>query len=432
MKKTLLSLLVGFCVSNHAFADDLLQVYMEATENDPATLQSQALKDSAFASIGTSKASLLPQIEFTLTAYKEGNDSETEYNLASLDLSQSLYDGSAWAGYDQAKLVAAQAEASYGATSQELILRTASAYFDVLSAKDDLAFARSEKRAIARQLEQTKQRFEVGLTAITDVHEAQAQYDTSVAAEISAENAVEINLEALREITGTYHTDIKVLNTESFSASPPQPENIVDWMKIADERNLQLAAANIGVDIAKESISIASAGRYPTLSFIASVNSLAGEADDFGTSGRGNVSELGLYLTVPIYYGGSISANVDAAKFDFVERSQERERIHRSVVRSVRSNYNDVNAAISRIKAFEQAVVSAQSALQATEAGFDVGTRTIVDVLDSTRNVFDARRNLSAVRYGYVISMLSLKLAAGTLTVDDITGINAGLIAQSK
>lgn len=430
MKKSLLALLVGFSVTSQVFADDLYQVYQQALQSDPATLQSQARKDAAFASIGRSRASLLPQIDFTLSASKNGGDSDTEGNQAGIRLTQSIYSAANWAGLDRAELIASQSEASYGAAKQDLILRTVSSYFNVLQAMDDLEFAQSEKRAIERQLEQTKQRFEVGLTAITDVHEAQAQYDTSVASEISAQNAVEINLEALREITGNYHRSVSVLDTDKFSASQPMPANVLDWLKIAEEKNLQLMTSKLGVDISKQSIDIASAGHYPTVGLTASLNSGGDQFSDFGTSNRYNTSSIGVSVNVPIYSGGGTKAGVDVAKFNFVESSEERERTYRSVERSVRSNYYDVTAAISRIKAFEQAVVSAESALKATEAGFDVGTRTIVDVLNSTRNLFDARRNLSRVRYGYVTSILALKLAAGTLSEQDVIDINQGLKNQ--
>jgi outer membrane protein len=437
MKKTLLSLLIGLGISSSVLADDLFQVYKQALENDPATLQSKARKDAAFADINKSKAGLLPQISLSLSASETYGDLERSTNDATLNLSQTIYDRSIWIGYDRAELVAAQADTNLGVAMQDLILRTVSAYFDTLRAQDDLEFASAEKRAIERQLEQTKQRFEVGLTAMTDVHEAQAQFDTSVASEISAQNAVETNLEALREITGNYYTALDVLDTSKFSASMPSPSNINDWLRMADERNLQLMASNADVDIAKFDIGSAQAGHYPTVSLggRANSNDTDGTASDPGNTAaadRFNTYSLQLTVDVPLYSGGRTSANVDSAKFNFVANSENRERIHRSVVRSVRSNYNDVKAAISRIKAFEQAVLSAESALNATEAGFDVGTRTIVDVLNSTRNLFDARRNLSGVRYGYIVSVLSLKLAAGSLTEQDVLDINQGLTTKSK
>lgn len=432
MKKSILSLLVGFSVASQAFADDLYQVYQQALQNDPATLQSQARKDSAFAAIGVSKANLLPQIDFSFDIFKEGGDGTRESNSAGITLNQSIYSAANWAGLDRAELVASQAEASYGAANQDLITRTVGAYFDVLQAKDDLEFAQSEKRAIERQLEQTKQRFEVGLTAITDVHEAQAQFDNAVASEISAENAVEISLEGLREITGVYHPNVWVLDTQKFSPFMPTPAKIEDWLSIAEDRNLQLTAAKIGVDIAKEDISIAKSGHMPTVGLRATLDSGINDYNDFGLNDRINSNSISLNVSVPIYSGGGTTANTDSARFNFVERSEERERVHRSVVRSVRSNYLAVKAQISRIKAFEQTVVSAESALKATEAGFDVGTRTIVDVLNSTRNLFDARRNLSRARYGYITAILNLKLAAGNLSESDVQAVNRGLMQASN
>tara|TARA_R110002167_G_scaffold298619_12_gene502956 strand:+ start:536 stop:1852 length:1317 start_codon:yes stop_codon:yes gene_type:complete len=438
MKKTLLALLIGIGMTSSVYADSLMEVYQQALQNDPATLQTKAQKDAAFIDIDKSRSGLLPQVSLSLSANETFGDFERSTNSASVNLSQSIYDRSVWVALDRAELVASRADTTYANAMQNLIVRTVTSYFNTLQAQDDLEFARAEKRAIERQLEQTKQRFEVGLTAITDVHEAQAQYDTSVAAEISAQNNVETNLEALREITGAYYESLNVLNTGSFSASMPSPNDINNWLKLAEERNLQLMVANTSVDIAKYDIKNARAGHYPSVSLSANAStsdngSFIISTDGVATpAGRANTYGIGLNVSVPLYTGGLVTANVDSAKYSFIANSEERERIHRAVIRSVRSNYNDVKAAISRIKAFEQAVISAESALKATEAGFDVGTRTIVDVLNSTRNLFDARRNLSRVRYGYVTSMMSLKLAAGTLSEKDVSDIDQGLMAKQK
>lgn len=427
MKKTLLALLISVGMTPSAYADSLFEVYQQALQNDPATLQSKANKEAAFIGIKGSRASLLPQISASLSAGKSYGDREGSSNGANITLRQSIYDQSNWIAVDRAELVASRADTIYAQSMQNLIVRTVTNYFNTLQAKDDLAFAKAEKRAIERQLEQTKQRFEVGLTAITDVHEAQAQYDTSLASEISAENNVENNLEALREITGRYYSSLDSLNTETFSAAMPAPANINDWLKLADEFNLQLVASNTSVDIAKFDIKNARSGHMPTVSFSANADS----DDNDNLSERSNSYGIGLSVSIPIYNGGRITANVDTAKQLFIADSEERERIHRQVIRSVRSNYNDVEAAIARIKAFEQSVVSAESALKATEAGFDVGTRTIVDVLNSTRNLFNARRNLSRVRYGYVTSVMDLKLAAGKLSEQDVKDIDLALVAQN-
>ncbi len=426
-------------MTTSAYADSLFEVYQQALQNDPTTLQSKAIKEAAFVNIDRSRASLLPQISASLSAGRSYSDvrasssSTTDSTGASINLNQSIYDRSNWIALDRAELEASRADTIYAQAMQNLIVRTVTSYFNTLQAKDDLEFAKAEKRAIERQLEQTKQRFNVGLTAVTDVHEAQAQYDTSVASEISAENAVETNLEALREITGRYYSALNVLNTETFSAAMPAPANINDWLKLADELNLQLIAANTSVDISKFDIKSARSGHLPTVSLSASAGSGDSSKDQnhVTTDSHSNSYSVGLGVSIPIYSGGRVSADVDAAKFSFIADSEERERIHRQVIRSVRSNYNDVKAAIARIKAFEQAVISAESALNATNAGFEVGTRTIVDVLNSTRNLFDARRNLSRVRYGYVTSVMQLKLAAGKLSEQDVKDIDAALVAQN-
>lgn len=451
MKKTLLSIVIGFGLSGAASAEDLLQVYQQALQNDPSTLQSKANKDAAFSGISVNRANLLPQIQLQLAASKTNGDTSRDTNDVTVSFSQSIWDYSNWRNLDRAELVATQADANYGVAKQDLIIRTVSAYFNVLQDKDDLEFAEAEKRAIERQLEQTKQRFEVGLTAITDVHEAQAQYDTAVASEISAQNDVEISLEALREITGNYYPSVSVLNTDTFSASMPAPTDINNWVSQAQDRNLQLLAAKLGVDIAKEDIEVARNGHYPTVTLSGQYNSndtdgvssdasqqaatsTDGTSDDSTTTvvdnSRFNTSVIQLTVNVPLYRGGATNASVEQARHTFISTSEERERVHRSVVRSVRSNYFDVTASISRIKALSQAVVSAESALKATEAGFEVGTRTIVDVLQSTRNLYDAKRNLASARYGYINSILSLKQAAGTLNEQDVADINSGLKAE--
>ncbi|GAB2685707.1 outer membrane channel protein TolC [Aliiglaciecola aliphaticivorans] len=441
MKKSILSLLIGFSVATQAYADDLYQVYQRALEQDPTINQAKADRDAAFEGISISRANLLPQVSGVISYSKSTQESITFANLDTgpividnettnlgwdISLSLSVYDHQNWVGLNRAEKIAQQFDTSFALAKQELIVRTTIAYLAVLRAKDGLEFVQAEKRAIERQLEQTKQRFEVGLTAITDVHEAQANFDNTVAQEIVAENLVELRLEELREITGKYHDNLSVLNTESFSASRPIPKRVDGWLSIAEEKNLDLMVSKLATEIAKEDIKNARAGHYPTLDLTASIGSDDTEVGDLSLPKRDNDS-IGLSLTVPIYSGGSVSSLTAQAKYNYISASESLELIHRSTVRSIRSSYNDVVAATSTIRAFEQAVISAQSALQATEAGFDVGTRTIVDVLDSTRNLFDARRNLAGARYDFISAVMTLKRSAGNLTEQDLIDINQGL-----
>ncbi|MDP5034786.1 MAG: outer membrane channel protein TolC [Alishewanella sp.] len=429
MKKTLLSTLVLSSLSFFSLqlqADDLKAVYQLATQKDPVVQRAAANRDAATARIDISKARLLPSVSFGAEIGRSSNDDlrfgGSNSIGASVTARQSLFDWFDWQSLPRAEKVALQSQTIYNAEVQGLILRVTSAYFDVLKAKDNLTFVAAEKRSVERQLEQTKQRFAVGLTAITDVHEAQAQYDSVVAREISSENNLENAREALREITGQYHAEVAMLNTDKFSTSRPQPAAANEWVGIAEENNLVLQAQRISLDVAEIDIDLAKAGHLPTVDAIANLGVSKTSGFD-----RFDNSSISISLSVPIYSGGAIDANVRVAQASYVEVSQALEQSYRSVVRQVRSSFNDVNSQMSVIRALEQAVISAQSALQATEAGFEVGTRTIVDVLLSTRNLFDAQRNLSGARYDYILAQLQLKQAAGNLTEEDLLAINNAL-----
>ncbi|MFC4656323.1 MULTISPECIES: outer membrane channel protein TolC [Rheinheimera] len=446
MKKTLLSTVIATTLallSVQANAENLQTIYQLATKKDPQVLKAAATRDAAKAAIDVSKASLLPQIGFSASANKSigdqyNSETGTQYKAeststsAGIALRQSVFDWSNWENLEISEKVALQSQTAYNATVQALIVRVSQAYFDVLSADDDLSFVVAEKRAIERQLEQTKQRFAVGLTAITDVHEAQAQFDSAVASEIAAQNSLEIAREYLREITGEYHSQLDTLNTSRFAPSQPNPASPQDWVQLAQDNNLELKVRKLSVEIAEHNINVAESGHYPTVDFTAQTGfsdskSKNRDTDITFNSPKADSSSVGLELSVPIYSGGATSANEAVKRANYVEASEDLELSYRSVVRQVRSNYNNVGSLISSTKALQQAVVSAESALKATEAGFEVGTRTIVDVLQSTRNLFNARRNLSKARYDYILSILALKQAAGTLTEEDLFTVNKAL-----
>lgn len=441
--KKLLPLLIGAALgslSSSVWADSLAEIYDLAKQNDPQLLSVQAKRDAAFEAVTSSRSTLLPQIN--LTAGYNLTRGETESDIGSafdrdndqnaltagINFSQELYQRSSWITLDNAEKTARQADASYAATQQGLILRTAQAYFEVLKAQDNLEFVRAEKAAVARQLEQTKQRFEVGLSAITDVHDAQAQYDGVLADEVLAENSLTNSYEALREITGQEHKNLNVLDTKRFSASRSNAsaETLIEE---AQEKNLSLLSARIKKDIAKDNISLASSGHLPSLTLDGGYNyaDVSNSAQSDGTTNNFNV---GVNLVVPLYTGGNTSSQTKQAEFNYVSASQDLEAEYRSVVKEVRAQNNNINASIGALRAYEQSVVSARSALEATEAGFDVGTRTIVDVLDATRRLYDANKNLSNARYNYILSVLQLRQAVGTLSEQDVLDVDAGLIAK--
>ncbi|MCJ8302222.1 outer membrane channel protein TolC [Shewanella sp.] len=418
-------------------ADDLLQIYQQALTSDPIALQAQAQRDALYEQIEENRAPLLPTISASVGYDKSWRSEDTQSNTdasginAGVTLNQVIYDHSAWVGLSLAELAASQADAAYASSLQTLIIRVTTAYFAVLSAKDTFEFQGSEKRAIERQLEQTKQRFAVGLTAITDVHEAQAQYDLARAQEILAENELTNSYEALREITGIEHKTINILDTERFSAVTPSPTRAIDWLKMAETNSVDLLTTRIGKDIAQETISLYKAGHMPTLSLNAGYTTNFQQENNDNDANDFDNGTVGLTLSIPIFEGFKVSSKVNQAQYQYVEASQKMEQTHRKVVKDVRNNFNNVGASISSIRAYEQSVISSESALKATQAGFEVGTRTIVDVLNRTRDLYDSKRKLSDARYGYINSILALKQAAGTLNEDDVIAINHGLTAQA-
>ena len=456
MNKTTLPLIIGLTlgsISNFASGENLQDVYQLALEKDPQVLRAAANVDVNKEGIIQARASLYPNISMSLGAekgvtrgssmvanpvtgidervYSRGESITTNYGFS---LTQEVFNLSTWQNLEQAEKTSLQTIATYEQAKQSLITRVSDVYFAVLKAQDDLELADAEKNAIERQLEQTNQRFKVGLTAITDVHEAQSSFDASVARVIRAKNNVEIQKEILREITGKYHANLAVLNTERFSTSKlnQSPE---DWVSIAQTNNQELQAQTIAMDIAKNNIDIAFSGHLPTVSLsmskgrrdVNAVEERAAGVTERSNPFPGDSKSIGLSVSVPIFSGFATDSRVKQAQARYVVASEDRELTYRRIVRTVRTSYANVLTLISTIKAQEQAVISAESALKATEAGFEVGTRTIVDVLNSTQALFSAKRNLSSSRYDYILAVLQLKQAAGTIKDSDVADISQGL-----
>jgi len=442
MQKKLISFIVGLsamATSQFSYAENLIDVYRLAQANDPLVLKAQAQFHASKEDIVQARSVLLPQLSatgsYTFSKSELNNVDYEDDRITSIGavFSMELYNHSSWLNLAIAKKSAHQSDLAYQVAQQELIIRVTKAYFDVLSAKDDLEFAKAEKKAVERQLDQTKQRFNVGLTDITDVHEAQAQYDNTITDEISAENDVFNAEEALREITNVYPRNLDTLNTERFSAYRPSPDSADEWQKTAEAKNLSLISQKISLDVAKDSINVSRSGHYPTIGLTGSYTKTDSEDKLFNLpDAKYNNQSIGIEINVPLYSGGAISSSVRQAQSNYVAASQTLSQTHRNVVRNTRNTYNSVITAVSAIKSLEQSVISAESALRATQAGMDVGIRTIVDVLNSTRNLYNAKRNLSSTRYSYIQAVLSLKQAAGTITEQDLIDINEGLLPSVK
>ncbi|MCA6926527.1 outer membrane channel protein TolC [Pectobacterium versatile] len=438
--KKLLPLLIGLSLGGFSAmsqAENLLQVYQQAKSTNPDLRSSAATRDAAFEKINQARSPLLPQLglgaDYTYNrGYRDSKGVDSNVKGASLQLTQTLFDMSKWRALTLQEKQAGIEDVTYQTAQQNLMLNTATAYFNVLRAIDSLSYINAQKQAIYRQLDQTTQRFNVGLVAITDVQNARAQYDSVLANEVLTRNTLDNALESLRQITGNFYPQLAGLNIERFSTQ--KPEAINNLLKEAENRNLNLLSARLSQDLAREQIRSAETGYMPTLDLTASTGvsdtrysgSRTQNSNSFNDSDAGQ-HKVGINFTLPLYSGGATNSQVKQAQHSYVSSSELLESAHRSVIQTVRSSFNNISASISSINAYKQAEVSAQSSLDAMEAGYQVGTRTIVDVLDATTTLYNAKQQLSSARYDYLINQLNIKSAQGTLSETDLQALNASL-----
>ena len=419
---------------------NLIQIYNLAVTNDPELKRADAARLAALEARPQARSRFLPSVNVGANYTYQHQDLTTfpflgsaSENTAgsyptdgySLNLSQPLFYYDAFVQNRQADAKVAQAEAQFEAARLNLMLRVAERYFDVLAAQDNLSFAQAEKKATERQLEQTKQRFNVGLIAITDVHEAQASYDLTVAQEISAQNRLSNANEALREVTGQYHKELFALMKDTPLITP-EPADIDKWAETALKQNLQLISSQFAVDIAANQIKFQRAQRYPTLDLVGSHN-YSDNSDSLFFPTKTTSDVVSIQLNWNLFQGGRVSSLARQASYQFNEAEATLEQQRRSTVRQTRDAYLGVIAGISRVKALNQSVISHRSALEATEAGLEVGTRTTVDVLNARTNLYLAERDYAQSRYDYILNTLRLKQAAGLLSERDLDAINKWL-----
>ena len=417
-----------------AQALDLVGAYRLAAENDPVFLAAEAERDAALESVAIARADLRPGVSLSGSATLETDDineppgakSDTFSSFSlSLEATQPLYRLDRVIRLGQAGTREEKAQADYAVVTQELIEQVVERYFGVLQARDDYRFAQTNREAIDEQLRQAQQRFEVGLIAITDVEEAKSRFDLASAREIEAKNGLDNAREAMRETIGEYPENLAPLVAD-IPLAVPDPADIDAWTATAIERNRLVLSASLAVAIAKEEIRLESAGAQPTLDLVG--RAAANDRNREPTGGSETVSSsIGIRLQVPLYTGGRVPSETRAARARHREAMHRQERARRDAVRQTRQAYLGVEAAIARVEALGQAVVSSQSALDAVDAGFQVGTRTSVDVLDAQRDLFQARNDLAAARYDYIRNALRLRLAAGTLVPSDLEAINGWL-----
>jgi len=408
-----------------------------ALQNDQDLQAAEFAYQSTLATRGISKAALLPQLN--LSGFRSSTDRNTVYQDSrfpntnttvdttgySLSLNQTLYNHGIYKRLQQTDMSIAASLAQVEAARQDVVVRLATAYFNVLGAQDNLKFASAEKDSIGKQLEQSKKRFEVGLIAITDVKEAQASYDTSVAQEIDAHNILSAQFEALAVILGVYKTNISAMN-EDIPLLIPEPANMLKWTDSAKNNNLALRAAQYEFLAAQKRVDADQSEHLPYLDLKAQRLYNNQQGGTFGSE-RTDTS-LTVQLTVPIYSGGSTSAKHKQSVALKEQARALKEKAKRQAMQQTRDSYLGVTSTIAQVKALKQALLSNQAAHEATQAGFEVGTRTAIDVLTTLRDVFRAERDYARARYNYVINTLSLRQAAGTLTMSD--GENIDIFLQ--
>jgi len=422
-----------------ASAADLLGVYRDAVGYDAQIAAARAALDAGRERLPQGRAGLLPSVG--MSANTVWNDYETSTRTApvleiprkfnasgwSLNLSQPLFRWQNWASYKQSELAVVQAEAQYGLAKQDLIVRVAQAYFDVLLSKENLATAQSQKTAIAEQLASAKRNFEVGTATITDTHEAQARYDLTTAQEIAADNDLLVKQQVLRTIIGKEPEALKNLRS-GLQISRPQPDDIAKWVDSAEQNSLSVQLSQAALEIADREIEKQRAGHYPTLDLVAGRGLSSQTSGISGTSivpgSDTRTTTFGLQLAIPIFAGG-VTSSRDREAVALREKARaDLDSARRGAALAARQAYLGVTSGLAQVKALEQAQVSSQSALDSNKLGYEVGVRINIDVLNAQQQLYSTRRDLVRARLETLAAQLKLKSAAGALSEEDLAAVN--------
>ena len=447
MSKRLLAM--ALCMSlggalGSARAEDLLQIYRDALTSDPTLASARASWLATQENVPQARAGLLPSVLLSALANEQDynqtlhTDPQTKFSQRfpttgyTVSASQPLYRAQNQIGYDQAKQQVSQSDYVLASVQQDLIVRVAQAYFNVLLAQFTIELTESQKAAVSENLAQAKRNFEVGTATITDTNDAQAKYDQIVAQEISVRNDLENALAALRAIIGRLPKDLKRFDRSRFQPEPPSPNALEAWIDKAVRENLQVRIAQANLDIATLEVDRQRAGHYPTLDLVASFNqNYAGGgastalASNFATDYR--LGLIGVQLNLPIYQGGAVDSKVRQAIANQDATRQNLEAARRSAQLLAQNSFAGVTNGVAQVKALEQALKSAQVSYDSNKLGLEVGVRTNLDVLNQQQQVFQTRFNLAQSYYNYVINALRLKQAAGTLNDADVEQINRDL-----
>jgi outer membrane protein len=417
-------------------AQDLLSVYRQALTQDATWAAAQASHQAALEAIPQARALFLPQlnasanttwnnydIQYRAPTALPGGNRAWNSNGYSVSLTQPIFRPQNGALYLEAKAQVRQADAQLISARQDLILRVAQAYFDVLLAQDNVNLAGAQKAAIAQQLEQAKRGFEVGTLTITDTHEAQARYDLAVSQEIAAGNNLEVAKQALARIVGEQPAPLVPLKSQ-LSLSPPTPNDINQWVNAAKQQNLQVEIQRQALEIAKDEVTRNRSAHLPIIDVVGSYGSSHAGNGTFGIGANIDSTIIGLQLQVPIYQGGAIQSRVRQALAGRDQAQQNLEAAQRQAVLLANQSFLGVTSGLAQVQALEQALASSRTSLNSSKLGLEVGVRTNIDVLNAQQQLYNAERDLFAARYNYLLSELRLKSAVSTLSEQDVIQVN--------
>jgi outer membrane protein len=438
----IVALLVFALSSAPVGAADLLQIYRDALTNDSTYASARATRDAGLESLPQGLAQILPTVN--ATGFTQANNVDIKFrDIAgtgattesrrsgptsgfTVTLTQPLFNWQNFQVYKEAGFKAAQTEALFSQATQDLIVRVAQAYFDVLASQDSLAFIQGQKVAIAEQLAQAKRNFEVGTATITDTHEAQARFDLATSQEIAAQSDLEFKKRALQQIVGKFPERLEPLKP-NIELNPPKPNSMEEWASAASTQSYPVRAQEAVVEVAVREIDRVRAGHLPTLNIVgnAGVSSLGlNTAATVNTASDSTNYNIGLQLAIPLYAGGNVSSLVRQAVANREKAQQDLESARRTAALNARQSFLGVTNGMAQVKALEAALISSRSALDSNKLGYEVGVRINIDVLNAQQQVFSTLRDLSRARYDTILNGLRLKSASGTLTDGDVEEIN--------
>lgn len=437
--KITMSVLLALGIQAPAHAADLLETYHAAQGQDAVFASARAAQQAGKEKLSQGRATMLPSVN--LTANSTYYDNQIDYPASSKSLNynssgvgvtlvQPLFRQQNWLAYTESELQVAISDAQFHLAEQDLIVRVAQAYFDVLISQDSVQLAEAQKKAIAEQLEQARRNFEVGTATITDTYEAQARFDLTNAQLIAAQSNLEIKRRSLQQIANANPGELKPIGAE-LKLDAPLPADVSKWVDDAQQHNLQVVIAQAGAELADKEVARNRGGHYPTLDLVANVSKSSANGGTFTGTGYGpsdtTSKSVGVQLNMPLFQGGATQSKWREAEANRDKAQQDMENARRSVDVQVRQAYLGVVSGIAQVQALRQALKSSESLLQASKLGQNVGVRTSLDVLNAQQQLFSTRRDLYQAQYNFLVSQLRLKAAAGNLTEADLARVNQAL-----